>query len=121
MGDQQGRLKIIEVTNVDFSLMQFLLPLMRAIRARGHEVIGVCAEGPFLDGPRAEGFRIESLKLERSVSLLAHWKAFRALVRLFRAERPELVHAHMPISGFLARMAGWWAGVPRIAYTGHGF
>ena len=121
MGDQQGRLKIIEVTNVDFSLMQFLLPLMRALRARGHEVIGVCAEGPFLDGPRAEGFRIESLKLERSVSLLAHWHAFRALVRLFRAERPDLVHAHMPISGFLARMAAWWAGVPRIAYTGHGF
>ena len=27
----------------------------------------------------------------------------------------------MPISGFLARMAAWWAGVPRIAYTGHGF
>jgi glycosyltransferase involved in cell wall biosynthesis len=121
MGDQQGRLKIIEVTNVDFSLMQFLLPLMRAMRARGHEVIGVCAEGPFLDGPRSEGFRIESLKLERSVSLLAHWHAFRALVRLFRTERPDLVHAHMPISGFLARMAAWWAGVPRIAYTGHGF
>ncbi|MGA9017069.1 MAG: glycosyltransferase family 4 protein [Acetobacteraceae bacterium] len=114
-------MKIIEVTNVDFSLMQFLLPLMRALRARGHEVIGVCAEGPFLDGPRTEGFRIESLKLERSVSLLAHWHAFRALVRLFRTERPDLVHAHMPISGFLARMAAWWAGVPRIAYTGHGF
>ena len=42
-------------------------------------------------------------------------------MRLFRAERPDLVHAHMPISGFLARMAAWWAGVPRIAYTGHGF
>jgi glycosyltransferase involved in cell wall biosynthesis len=42
-------------------------------------------------------------------------------VRLFRAERPDLVHAHMPISGFLARLAAWWAGVPRIAYTGHGF
>jgi glycosyltransferase involved in cell wall biosynthesis len=113
--------KIIEITNVDFSLRQFLLPLMRAMRERGHEVIGVCADGPFLDTPRAEGFRIEALKLERSVSLAAHWRAFRALLRLFRAERPDLVHAHMPISGFLARMAAWWAGVPRIAYTGHGF
>ncbi len=121
MGDQQGRLKIVEITNVDFSLRQFLLPLMRAMRARGHEVIGVCADGPFLDVPRAEGFRIEALKLERSVSLAAHWRAFRALVRLFRSERPDLVHAHMPISGFLARMAAWWVGVPRIAYTGHGF
>jgi len=73
MGDQQSRLKVIEVTNVDFSLRQFLLPLMRAMRARGHEVIGVCADGPYLAVPRAEGFRIEALKLERSVSLAAHW------------------------------------------------
>jgi len=94
---------------------------MRGMRARGHEVIGVCAEGRFLSGPRAEGFRIETLALERSVSFRAHWRAFRELVRLFRAERPDLVHAHMPISGFLARMAAWWAGVPRIAYTAHGF
>ena len=121
MGDQQGRLKIIEITNVDFSLTQFLLPLMRAIRARGHEVIGVCADGRFLETPRNEGFRIEALGLERNASLVAHWRAFRQLLRLFRAERPDLVHAHMPISGFLARMAAWWAGVPRIAYTGHGF
>ncbi len=71
--------------------------------------------------PRAEGFRVVALPLERRVSPLAHWRAFRALVRLFRTERPDLVHAHMPISGFLARMAAWWVGVPHIAYTGHGF
>jgi glycosyltransferase involved in cell wall biosynthesis len=118
---QQGRLKVIEVTNVDFSLVHFLLPLMRAIRVRGHEVIGVCADGPLLARPRAEAFRIEAVALARTTSLLAHWRAFRALVRLFRAEKPDLVHAHMPISGFLARMAAWWVGVPHIAYTGHGF
>ncbi|MGH7153702.1 MAG: glycosyltransferase, partial [Acetobacteraceae bacterium] len=37
------------------------------------------------------------------------------------AERPDLVHAHMPISGFLARVAARAAGVPRVAYTSHGF
>jgi glycosyltransferase involved in cell wall biosynthesis len=114
-------MKIIEVTNVDFSLRQFLLPLMREMRHRGHTVIGACAEGHFLDTPRAEGFRIATIPFERRLSPLAHWQAFRALVRLFRAERPDLVHAHMPISGFLARMAAWWTGVPRIACTCHGF
>ncbi len=114
-------MKIIEVTNVDFSLLHFLLPLMRAARARGHQVIGACAEGPRLDIPRAEGFRVVALPLVRRVSPMAHWRAFRALVVLFRAERPDLVHAHMPISGFVARMAAWWTGVPRIAYTCHGF
>ena len=38
-----------------------------------------------------------------------------------RAERPDLVHAHMPISGFLARLAARAAGVPHVAYTCHGF
>jgi glycosyltransferase involved in cell wall biosynthesis len=114
-------MKIIEVTNVDFSLRQFLLPLMREIRARGHEVIGACAEGQFLNVPRDEGFLVVAIPFERRVSPMAHWRAFQALVRLFREEKPDLVHAHMPISGFLARMAAWWAGVPRIACTCHGF
>ena len=114
-------MKIIEITNVDFSLRQFLLPVMRGIRARGHEVIGVCAEGPLLDGVRAEGFHVVGVPFQRRLTPLAHVRAFRDLVRLFRTERPDLVHAHMPISGFLARLAARVAGVPRVAYTCHGF
>jgi glycosyltransferase involved in cell wall biosynthesis len=113
--------KIIEITNVDFSLRHFLLPLMRALRARGHDVIGVCAEGRLLDDVRAEGFRVVPAPFARRLSPLAHWRGFRALVDLLRAERPDLVHAHMPISGFLARLAAWRAGVPRVAFTCHGF
>jgi len=114
-------MKIIELTNVDFSLRHFLLPLMRGIRARGHEVVGVCADGPLLAQVRAEGFRVIGLAFARRVSPLTHLRAFIALVRLFRAERPDLVHAHMPISGFLARLAARYARVPCIAYTCHGF
>ncbi len=114
-------MKVIEVTNVDFSLRHFLLPLMRGARARGHDVIGVCAEGPLLGDVRAEGFRIETPPLERSLSPAALWRGYRALEAIFRREKPDLVHAHMPISGFLARLAAKRAGVPRIAYTCHGF
>jgi glycosyltransferase involved in cell wall biosynthesis len=113
--------KIIEVTNVDFSLRHFLLPLMRGLRERGHEVIGVAAEGPLLDVAREEGFRIVPVPMARSLSPRAQIRAFLALLRLFRAERPDMVHAHMPISGFLARVAARAAGVKRVAYTGHGF
>jgi glycosyltransferase involved in cell wall biosynthesis len=120
-GRTQAPLKVLEITNVDFSLVQFLLPLMRALRARGHEVVGGCAEGPLLDRVRAEGFRVIAIPFERRLSPLAHIRAFRALVRILREERPDIVHAHMPISGFLARCAARIAGVPRIAYTCHGF
>ena len=114
-------MKVLEVTNVDFSLRHFLLPLMRGIRARGHEVIGVSADGPLLEVARAEGFRVVAPPLQRRLSLTGQLRAFRALVALMRAERPDLVHAHMPISGFLARLAARIAGVPVIAYTCHGY
>ncbi len=114
-------MKIIEVTNVDFSLRHFVLPLMRGLRAQGHEVIAVCAEGPLLDGVRAEGFRVEPAPFVRRISPFAQVRALRALVALFRREAPDLVHAHMPISGFLARLAARAASVPLVAYTCHGF
>ena len=114
-------MKVIEITNVDFSLKHFLLPLMRAIRAGGHEVVGACAEGPLLADVRAEGFRVIGIPFVRRLSPLAHLRAFQSLVAILRAEKPDLVHAHMPISGFLARLAARTAGVPKVAYTCHGF
>ena len=114
-------MKILQIVNVDFSLRHFLLPLMRGLRARGHEVIGACAEGPLLDLPRAEGFRIEAVPMARSLNPIAQARCLAALVALMRREKPDLVHAHMPISGLLARLAARIAGVPRVAYTCHGF
>jgi len=113
--------KILEVTNVDFSLRHFLLPLMRGAAARGHEVVGVSADGPLLDDVRAEGLRVEAVPLARSLSPRAQWRALRAMLALIRRERPDMVHAHMPISGFIARLAARLAGVRHVAYTCHGF
>ena len=114
-------MKILEVTNVDFALNHFLLPLMRRLREEGHEVVGVCADGPLLDRPRAEGFRIETLPFVRSFSLPGQLKAFWSLIRLIKREKPDMVHAHMPISGILARLAAAICRVPVVAYTCHGF
>ena len=114
-------MKVLQVTNVDFSLRHFLLPLMLAAQARGHDVLGASADGPLLDDARAAGLRVVAVPMARSLSPLAQWRALRAMLRLLRAERPDLVHAHMPISGFVARLAARIVGVPRVAYTCHGF
>ncbi|MFC0408640.1 glycosyltransferase family 4 protein [Roseomonas elaeocarpi] len=112
---------VLFVANVDFALRHFLLPLMREARARGYEPIGACAEGPLLEVVRAEGFRVVAVPMARSLSVGANWRALRALRRLIREVRPALVHGHFPISGLLARVAARLEGVPRVAYTGHGF
>ncbi len=121
MSCRGGSKRVLEIANVDFSLIQFLLPLMRALRERGHDIVGASAPGALLEIARGEGFRIIELPLARSASPAAQTKAYRALRRVLRAERFDMVHAHMPISGFLARLAAWQAGVPSIAYTCHGF
>ncbi|GBQ67714.1 glycosyltransferase [Ameyamaea chiangmaiensis NBRC 103196] len=121
MTGADGRPKILEITNVDFALRQFLLPLMRVLRDRGCDVVGVCADGPLLADVRADGFRVETVPMARSFSPRAQWRALRALVRLIRRERPDIVHAHMPISGLLARLAARLCGVRCVVYTCHGF
>ncbi|GBR67538.1 glycosyltransferase family 4 protein [Gluconobacter kanchanaburiensis] len=114
-------MKILEITNVDFALRQFLLPLMRDLRDAGHEVQGACAEGTHLEPVRAEGFTVHGVPMARSLSPVAQYRAFMALVRLIRKEKPDLVHGHMPISGILARFAARVCGVRVVAYTCHGF
>ncbi len=113
-------LKILEITNTDFALRQFLLPLMRALRARGHEAVGVAPDGPLAERVRAEGFRVLAVPMARSHAPGPHWRTLRLLRAAIRAERPDLVHGHMPISGFLGRVAARLEGVPRVAYTCHG-
>jgi glycosyltransferase involved in cell wall biosynthesis len=114
-------MKIAQLTNVDFSLTHFLLPLMRELRARGHEVVGLCADGPKLAPAREEGFRIEPIPFARSANPAANLPAFLALLRLFRREKFDLLHVHTPLAGLVGRIAGRAAGIPRIAYTAHGF
>ena len=114
-------MRILQVANVDFSLLHFVLPLMRALREGGHDVTGAAAPGALLAPVRDEGFAVVELPLARSLSPAAHRAAFAALGALMARERFDMVHAHMPISGFLARIAARRARVPRIAYTCHGF
>jgi len=44
-----------------------------------------------------------------------------SLWKLFRKERPQVVHTHSSKAGILGRWAAWLAGVPNIFHTAHGF
>ena len=114
-------MKICQLCAVDFTLYHFLLPLMRAQQAAGHEVVGVCSPGPSMHKVREQGFRTMPLAISRSLNPFSHWVSYRRLLHLFRQERFDMVHVHTPIAAFLGRLAARRAGVPTIVYTAHGF
>lgn len=114
-------MKVCQLINVDFALNHFVLPLMRAIRDRGHDVTGVSADGPLLAAARDEGFRIVTAPFERSYNFVAHARAYRFLRKFFAAEKFDLLHVHTPVAGLIGRLAGKAEAIPRIAYTAHGF
>ena len=114
-------MKICQLCNLDFTLYHFLLPLMRAMGEKGHEVVGVCPDGEYADKVRAEGFRVETVPIHRSFNIFSHAGSIRQLVALFRAEKFDIVHVHNPVAALVGRAAAWRAGVPCIVYTAHGF
>ena len=59
-------------------------------------------------------------EMSREISVLDDLHALIALWRLFRRERPALVHTHTAKAGTLGRLAAILAGVPVRVHTFHG-
>src|SRR4051812_677149 len=59
--------------------------------------------------------------LLREIHPLKDCRAFWELVGLFRRLRPKIVHTHSSKAGILGRLAAWFAGVPCILHTIHGY
>ena len=57
----------------------------------------------------------------REISPLSDLRAFLRLYRIFKDQRPDIVHAHSSKAGFLARVAARAAGVKRIYYSPRGY
>ncbi|MFA7159255.1 MAG: glycosyltransferase family 4 protein [Kiritimatiellia bacterium] len=74
-----------------------------------------------LDEARRAGVRIITLPgLVRNVHPVKDLSAFFGLLRIFREERPAIVHTHTSKAGILGRWAARLAGVPLIVHTPHG-
>jgi glycosyltransferase involved in cell wall biosynthesis len=60
-------------------------------------------------------------KLSRNVSFLKDISVFFKLIKIFRKERPDIIHLNSSKMGLLGALAGRLARVPKIIFTGHGW
>lgn len=64
-----------------------------------------------------EGVRIEGVSMQRHISLLNDLKSLINLYKLFRKEKPDIVHSITPKAGLLSMLAAKAAGVPIRMHT----
>ena len=86
----------------------------------------ICGPGGLLDADAAAagGPAVRTIFvrwLVRPIRPLHDLFAIIALWRILRREKPDIVHTHSSKAGILGRLAAWFARVPRIIHTYHGF
>lgn len=119
-------MKVILFANTDWYLYHFRRSLALALKGQGDELLLISPPGPYGEKLQALGLRWEPLPMDRrsldplrEAALLVH------LWRLFRRERPTLVHGFTikcAVYGSLAaRMAGVPARVNAVAGMGYVF
>jgi glycosyltransferase involved in cell wall biosynthesis len=59
--------------------------------------------------------------LQRDISVVAEIKSFFELLRLFRAEKPDIVHLNSSKAAGLGALSARLAGISRIIFTAHGW
>jgi glycosyltransferase involved in cell wall biosynthesis len=110
--------KLIRITTVPLSLKLLLSGQMKFMKEKGWEVIAVSAEGREVDQVvKKEGIRHVVIPFTRKITplhdLVCVWK----LIRLFRKEKPDIVHTHTPKAGLLGMIAANLAGVKIRVHT----
>jgi glycosyltransferase involved in cell wall biosynthesis len=111
----------LHVCAVDFTAWHFLRPIVRWQRERGWRVAICCGRGPYFERMEAEGIELHAIPVRRGLNPLAHLRSLFGLWRLMRQSRPDAVHVHTPIAGWLGRLAARLARVTKVYYTVHGF
>lgn len=111
-------LKIIRTTTVPGSLNNFCRGLLAELQEEGYEVVAVSSPGEALhELEEREGVRVHAVPMERHISPLKDLKSLLGLIRVFRKERPAMVHSMTPKAGLLSMMAAWFCHVPVRVHT----
>ena len=118
-------MKALLFANTDWYLYNFRLPLAKALRSAGYDVVLLSPPGDYAKRLTQEGFRWIGFPFSRGVNPLTELATLWRPVGLYRRERPDLVH-HFTIKcvlygGIAARCSRAKAIVSSVTGLGHVF
>ncbi len=116
--------KVLFVVTEDWYFLSHRLPLARAAGDAGYQVVVATRAGRDAESIRREGFRLEALAMRRGRGSL--WREVAAvgeLWRLYRRERPDIIHLVAMKPVLLGGLAASFTRVPAIvnAIAGLGY
>lgn len=111
-------MKIIRTATIGMSLDIFCRGLLTELRKDGHDVVALSSPDADLQtlGQR-ECVRTIGVTMARQISPLSDIRSLWKLWRVFRRERPDMVHSMTPKAGLLSMIAAALAHVPVRVHT----
>lgn len=88
---------------------------------QGMEVIAVCEvnnHGSFIT--EHNQIKLINIEVGRKISI-SNLTTIMKLVKVFKNEKPDIVHTHAPLASVLSRIAAKIAGIENVVYTAHGY
>lgn len=113
------QIKIIRTSTIPDSLNIFCKGLLRELQENdGYEVVAVSSPGDaLLEVESREGVRTYAVSMNRHIAPLKDLKSLWGLIRVFRKEKPDMVHSITPKAGLLSMIAAWICRVPVRLHT----
>lgn len=108
--------KIIRACTVSMSVgfVKGMLPDL----TKKYEVVLLSSPGPEMEDAKEKfGVRTIEVAMERHISLVKDLVALFKLIRIFKREKPDMVHSMTPKAGLLCMVAAWMTRVPVRIHT----
>lgn len=110
--------KLIRITTVPVSLKTLLKGQHRFMSENGFEVIGISSDAEELhEVANDESIRTIAVEMTRTISPFQDLKSVWQLYKIFKKEKPQIVHTHTPKAGTVGMLAAKLAGVPHRLHT----
>ncbi|MBL0272543.1 MAG: glycosyltransferase family 4 protein [Chitinophagaceae bacterium] len=110
--------KLIRITTAPLSLKYLLSNQMRYMQENGFEVIMVSSEGKeWPDLLANEKCEHRIIHMTRKITPFSDLRSLWRLYRLFKNEKPDIIHSHTPKAGLLAMLAAKMAGIKIRIHT----